>query len=118
MRIGELSRRTGLSRDTIRFYERNGLICSVLPDGGSNNYRDYPEIAVERLAMISEARDAGFTIKDLRRLLQHIEGAVDAPFEADPFLDEKIEELTRLIERSKRLLAILRQTKAAIRGPH
>ncbi len=118
MRIGELSRRTGLPRDTIRFYERNGLLASEKPETGPNDYRDYPEEAVERLVMITEARDAGLTIKDLQQLLALIENIDGAPFEADQFLDEKIVEVKRTIERSKRLLGMLQATKAAIRGPH
>ena len=118
MRIGELAKRTGLPRDTIRFYERNGLITSLKPEGGSNDYRDYADEMVDRLVMITEARDAGFSVKELQALLQHIENPGEERFEADPFLDRKIDDLKRTIERSQRLLHMLEATKAAIRGPH
>jgi len=43
MRIGELAKRSEVSRDTIRFYERNGLIFSMPSDSGTNSYREYFE---------------------------------------------------------------------------
>jgi DNA-binding transcriptional MerR regulator len=116
MRIGELSRRSGLSRDTIRFYERNGLLSSAPSSGDTNNYRDYPEQALERLMMIGEAREAGFSVSELKLLFDHLESG-DA-FEADGFLDRKIAEVAKLIERSTRLLAMLKRAKNALRGPH
>lgn len=118
MRIGELSRRSGLSRDTIRFYERNGLLSSAPSATATNDYRDYSEQTVERLVMITEAREAGFSVDDLRQLFTHLEAGAEGAFDADPFLDRKIAEVTKLIERSTRLLAMLENAKKAIQGPH
>ncbi len=46
LRIGEISRRSGLPRDTIRYYEREGLISSEPSTEPSNSYRSYTEDAV------------------------------------------------------------------------
>jgi len=116
MRIGELARRSGLSRDTIRFYERSGLLSSSPASGGTNNYRDYPEATLERAVMITEAREAGFSISEIKLLFDHLE--TGEAFEADQFLDRKIAEVSKLIERATRLLTMLRTAKKAIRGPH
>lgn len=117
MRIGELARRSGLTRDTIRFYEREGLIASEPSADPSNDYRNYPEELVERLQMITEARAVGLSVADLAQLLRAMEGFGDAGFDADAFLDDKIAEVTALIAQSRRLLDTLRQTRAALRAP-
>jgi len=67
LRIGELSARTGLSRDTLRYYERRGLLPS--PARESNGYRLYPPAAVERLLWIRQVLRAGFTLDELASLL-------------------------------------------------
>lgn len=117
MRIGELAKRTGLTRDTIRFYERHGLIASQPSGEASNTYRDYPEELVERLDMIMQAREAGFSIADLQMLTSFLERP-DSGFDADEFLDDKIAEVEHTIHQARKLLALLRQTRNAIKaGP-
>lgn len=112
MRIGELAKRSGLSRDTIRFYERRGLLRSVASSEASNSYRDYREDLVERLAMIGEAQEAGMRIADLQQLTALLdEGGPNV----DGFLDEKIAEVRRTIERANRFLSLLEITRAALK---
>lgn len=67
LRAGELARRVGVSKDTLRFYERKGLLPE--PDRLSNNYRVYPPEAVERVLWIRRVLDAGFTLDELARIL-------------------------------------------------
>lgn len=116
MRIGEIAHRSGLSRDTIRFYERNGLIDSTPGSGSTNSYRDYNEDLVERLQMIREAQAAGFTIADLFLFIRQLENAAHKEFDADAFLDRKIVEIENNMERSQRFLKTLRATKLALSG--
>jgi MerR family transcriptional regulator, copper efflux regulator len=75
MRIGELARRSGLSRDTLRFYERSGLL-TPLPsrEGASNGYKDYPESLVERLALVGSAKRLGFTLREIREIIDAWQG--------------------------------------------
>jgi DNA-binding transcriptional MerR regulator len=117
MRIGELARRVRLPRDTIRFYEREGLIASEASVEATNDYRDYPEELVERLTMISEARSAGFSIADLQKLFRCLEALDADPESVERFLDDKMAELRTVIETSQRLLTTLRRTKRALGGP-
>jgi DNA-binding transcriptional MerR regulator len=114
MRIGELARLSGLSRDTIRFYERHGLLTSYPSQEASNTYREYPDDSVERLAMVVEARESGLSIADLALLIRHMETDGQAAFDADAFFDEKIAEVKQTIEKARRFLAILKQAKAAL----
>lgn len=113
MRIGELAKRTGIGRDAIRFYERNGLIRSFPSQDSRNDYRDYPEETIERLSMLREAQAAGFTLDDIRRFLVAIDpGSVDP--DLDGFLDRKIAEMEEQIERNRRFLDLCRQIRVAL----
>ncbi|PAV25115.1 MerR family transcriptional regulator [Tamilnaduibacter salinus] len=67
MRIGELESRSGLSRHTIRYYEKEGLLSP--PYRQSNNYRVYPESAVKDLLMIRELKAMDFTLAEIRSVL-------------------------------------------------
>ena len=65
--IGELARQTGASVETIRFYETEGLLQRpARPMGG---IRTYPRDAVERLSFVHEAKEVGFTLREIRDLL-------------------------------------------------
>ncbi|MEX3008762.1 MerR family transcriptional regulator [Hoeflea sp. TYP-13] len=116
MRIGEVARRSGLSRDTIRFYERNGLIGSTEGPDRTNSYRDYHEAVFDRLQMIDEAQKAGFTISELLFFLRQIEGPSPEDLDVEEFLDQKIREVEANIERAKRFLKTLRATRQALSG--
>ncbi len=70
MLINELSKKTGISTHTIRFYEKSGLIegkqdVSVKP----NNYYHHDEVTIEKLEFISEAKSVGFTIKQIGQMI-------------------------------------------------
>ena len=67
LRIGELSRRTGCTIETIRYYERIGLLPR--PDR-HGRYRQYDTAGVSSLAFIRRARDLGFTLDEVRQLLR------------------------------------------------
>ena len=114
MRIGALAKRTGLSRDTIRFYERHGLIASLPGREPGNSYRDYPVDLVERLQMIAEAREAGMSVADLKLLIHQMEAGVDEAFDAAGFLDAKLAEVRRTIEAAQRFEQLLVATRSAL----
>ncbi len=61
-RVGELAKFTGVSTDTLRHYERKGVLHSRR---GSNGYREYPEGALERVRTIRQALAVGFTLNEL-----------------------------------------------------
>ncbi len=113
MRIGELAKRAEVSRDTIRFYERHGLIRSdVEPDAG-NNYRNYPEDAVMTLEVIRDAQAAGLSIADITVFMGQF-AAQEGPDQITAFLDQKIEEVTARQAACARFLEMLEQTKIAL----
>ena len=65
MLIGEIVRKTGLSKDTIRSYEAIGLLHSSPREAGSRIYRDYDDQTYERLAIIAMAKRLQFSLKEL-----------------------------------------------------
>ena len=67
MRIGELARRTGVKVETIRWYEKAGLIDP--PDRSAGNYRDYGAAALARLSFIRRGRDLGFPLEQIAGLM-------------------------------------------------
>ena len=58
MRIGELSRRTGISTSRIQFYEKHAVLPE--PIRGENGYRKYPDRAAKMLRLINDAQRLGF----------------------------------------------------------
>src|SRR6266702_4285593 len=73
MLIGELSAKTGLSRDTIRFYEKQGLIEVSRKQRRDNNYKEYSGEVLDRLQTIKRMKNFGFTLNEVADLLDMIE---------------------------------------------
>ncbi|AND67978.1 MerR family transcriptional regulator [Dyella thiooxydans] len=65
--IGAVARRAGVPIDTIRYYEREGLLPEPLRR--ASGYRSYGESAVAQLRFIRRAKDLGFTLEEIRELL-------------------------------------------------
>lgn len=68
MKIGEVARRTGVGVETVRFYERRGLIAQPLkPSHGG--FRSYPRETAERIRFIRQAQSLGFSLREIDELL-------------------------------------------------
>jgi DNA-binding transcriptional MerR regulator len=65
--IGQLAKRGGVGIDTVRYYERNGLLAPR--DRLTSGYRRYGELEVARLRFIRRAQALGFTLKEIKDLL-------------------------------------------------
>lgn len=70
--IGELSRRTGVNVETLRYYERIGLLAP--PPRTAGGHRLYPARQLKRLTFIRRSRELGFSLDDIRNLLGLVEG--------------------------------------------
>jgi DNA-binding transcriptional MerR regulator len=68
VRAGELARAAGVSTDTLRHYERKGVLGA--PRRSANGYREYPPGALERVLLVRRALAFGFTLDELARVLQ------------------------------------------------
>lgn len=114
MRIGELARRAEVSRDTIRFYERHGLIRSDIDPEASNSYRIYPEDTLLTLDVIRDAQAAGLSIADITLFIGQYMAQDSEAEDMQPFLDDKIAEVAARLAASQRFLTLLEQTKQAL----
>lgn len=65
--IGELAQRSELSVETLRYYERRGLIAE--PPRRPSGYREYPPTAVRRVRFIRRAKQLGFSLREIGELL-------------------------------------------------
>jgi Hg(II)-responsive transcriptional regulator len=65
--IGQIARRAGVGVETVRFYERQGLLEE--PDRRESGYRQYTEEVVFRLRFIRRAKELGFTLKEIQELV-------------------------------------------------
>lgn len=118
MKIGELARSTGTSAETIRYYERIGLLPE--PDRTGSNYRDYGPGDVDRLAFIRHARGLGFDLSDIGSLIDLAEHPERDCAEADHIasrhltaVEAKIQRLTKLRAELDRLVTQCRGGQAA-----
>jgi DNA-binding transcriptional MerR regulator len=68
LRIGDVAGRTGVSVDTVRHYERKGLLQNVQRDG--SGYRRYPAEAIDRIRVVRRALGIGFTLDELSRIFR------------------------------------------------
>jgi MerR family mercuric resistance operon transcriptional regulator len=68
MTIGKLAKEAGIGVETIRFYEREGLLPRPARNGGSG-YRQYPPENIQRINFIRQAKDLGFSLKEIGELL-------------------------------------------------
>lgn len=104
MQIKELSRATGVDVETIRFYEKEGLLPA--PARLDNGYRNYAQPHLERLSFIRHCRALDIPLADVKRLL----GLVDDPQGHGLHVDELVDEqLSRVRARLKSMRALEKQ---------
>ncbi len=110
MRIGEVAEAAGVGIDTIRYYERRGLL--PVPTRTLSGYRDYGQPAVVRLQFIQRAKTLGFSLADIAELLalsaDRERGVAGVKARAEAQLvtvEERITELERMQEGLRRLIA-------------
>ena len=100
--IGRLAKQVGVGIETVRFYERQGLIEP--PPRTDSNYRVYPQAEAERLKFIKRAKDLGFTLKEIKELLelQHDPHATKADIKKRTVkkienIKQKVRDLSRIL---------------------
>ncbi len=76
MRTSELSGRAGVTAETLRYYERRGLLAK--PPRTMSGYRDYPASAVRLLRFVKRAQELGFSLDEVEELLHLDDGGPDS----------------------------------------
>jgi DNA-binding transcriptional MerR regulator len=95
LRPGELARLAGVSVDTLRHYERKGLIN---PRRAANRYREYPEQAVDRVLMVRRALSVGFSLDDLARIFKERDSGGSPCRTVRQLAKAKLTEIEQMIE--------------------
>jgi Predicted transcriptional regulators len=110
MRSGELARRLGISPDTLRHYERKGLIAR--PQRTPGGYRIYGDAAVQRIQLVRRAVAVGFGLDELARIFAvRDKGGVPCRH-VRALADEKIADIEVRIRELKQLQKTLRRLTA------
>ncbi len=112
MRIAELEQRTGINRHTLRYYEKEGLLLEV--GRGENNYRDYPEKAVERVTMVSQLKELGFSLREIRELLNALRSDTIDCAQGALLMAEKKAAVDQRIRELKKVSRMLGQQQAEL----
>lgn len=103
--IGEVARATGCQVETIRYYERAGLLVPpVRTEGG---HRAYDAAAVKRLSFIRRMRELGFPLDDVRELLSLVDGGDYACADVHAMAHGRLGEVRRKINDLRRIEAVL-----------
>ena len=111
MKIGELARATRTTAETIRYYERSGLLDA--PPRSEGNYRIYTPAHVERLSFIRHRRNLDMTLDEIRALLRFQQEPLQNCAQVNDLLDEHIGHVAARIRELQALelqLQALRET--------
>lgn len=110
MKIGEFAHRTDVGIDTVRYYERQGLLPA--PERSASGYRSYDQEDVARLRFVRRAKALGFTLVEIRELLAlsghrdyDMAGMKAAAIEKLADVEARLAELTRIRDGLKFLVA-------------
>lgn len=76
MRTSELAGQAGVNAETLRYYERRGLL--EVPPRTPGGYRDYPSTAVDLLRFIKRAQELGFSLQEIEELVHLDDGGPDS----------------------------------------
>lgn len=112
MLINELSKKSGVSAHTIRFYEKSGLIKGKRDASvKSNNYFHYDETALEKLEFIQDAKSVGFTIKEIADMIDAWYGKKFSKKEKLQLLDAKLLALEQKLKEIKAMKKLIGEFK-------
>lgn len=116
MKIGDLAQATRCSVETVRYYEREGLLPS--PARSSGNYRLYGPHHVERLRFIRHCRSLDMSHEEIRTLLAFGDAPDKRCDAVNALLDEHIDHVARRIDELKALEHELRNLRNQCRSVH
>ena len=116
MTVGELAKSAKVNDQTVRYYERRGLIAE--PSRTPAGYRQYPDDAPKRIRFIRSAQDLGFSLKEIKELLGLRVDAADTCVAVEgkargkiAVVETKIEELHRMKSALERLVTSCQQNE-------
>ncbi len=119
MQIGQVSKRTGASVDTIRFYERNGLLAP--PSRTQGGFRLYSADDLSTLQFIRSLQNLGFSLNEVREFLPIRTNDLRACSEVRKMLDRKLKDIhlkrVALVKLENELRAAVRKCNSELKRP-
>jgi MerR family mercuric resistance operon transcriptional regulator len=112
--IGQVARSAGVGLETVRFYERQGLLPE--PPRKESGYRQYPEDIVPRLRFIRGAKELGFSLKEIKELLALRVDPATTCAEVRGRARAKIADIDEKIQALQRMRRVLHKLTAACSG--
>lgn len=118
MLIGELATRTGFTKDTIRFYEKMGLITASDRQAGTRLYKEFNEEMMQRLLVINQAKALGFTLNEIRQLVEEW-GTPSAIPESEQIriVERKLEEISEKMHQLAEIQSYLAAKLSRLKHP-
>jgi MerR family transcriptional regulator, mercuric resistance operon regulatory protein len=111
---GVIAARTGVNIETVRYYERIGLLPA--PPRSKGGHRMYDEVLLRRLNFIRRCRELGFTLDEVRSLLQLVDGGDYTCGEVEALTITHLGDVRRKLADLKRLEKVLREMVARCEG--
>ena len=115
MRIGAVAAATDVSVETLRFYERRGLLAA--PTRLASGYRDYPDHTVNVVRFVKHAQQLGFSLDDIAGLLHLADGGPDNCDTVHDLAITKIDHITTKINHLVGMRAALQQLAGTCQRP-
>ncbi len=112
--IGGLSKRTGCNIETIRYYERSGVLPA--PPRTSGGHRVYGEDHIKRLTFVRRSRELGFPLEEVRGLLRMVDGENHTCEEVKTLTLDHLTDIRRKIADLRRLEKVLKDMAAQCEG--
>jgi DNA-binding transcriptional MerR regulator len=108
LKIGEVSKESGIGIDALRFYERSGLLGK--PVRSESNYRLYDEGVLERLAFIKKAQTLGFSLDEIGRIIADAQSGASPCEDVREIVRRRLGELDERMREMKRYRKELAET--------
>ena len=108
MKIGEVAKRTGIGVETLRFYERSGLLMQ--PARTEGGYRLYDTEALDTLEFIKRAQTLGFTLEEIKRIIAESRAGQSPCDEVREIVRQRLAELDERLEQMQRYREALART--------
>ncbi len=112
--IGTLSKQTGCNIETIRYYERIGILSK--PPRTEGGHRLYEREQIKRLMFVRRSRELGFSLEEIRTLLRLVDGKRYTCEEVKAVTDRHVEDVRKKISDLRRLQKTLRDISSQCDG--
>jgi DNA-binding transcriptional MerR regulator len=109
MNIGQIAKLSGVSKDTVRLYTTKGITKSTAKQVGSREYAEYKPDVVKQIQVIKQIQALGFTLAEIKFLLDEIQDDCTLTSKQLSLLDTKLHEITVKQQQLKELSAFIKR---------